>query len=106
MSTFPNIDVYAGTAAPDSFELRLSSGQTGLDLTLCTGAELLVHRNGADETWALSIYGTPTARLLILRHEWLATETASAACLRAMVLLTFPDGVRRAGPVEIIVRGW
>ena len=105
MSALPSIDVWLGAADPEFFEVRIGAGQSGRNLTTATAASLLVRRNGIDETWALTIHSATTG-VLTLRHVWAVTETAAVACFRAMVLITFADGVVRAGPIEIVIRGW
>jgi hypothetical protein len=68
-------NLYQGALAPEAYVMNLTPGDSGLDLSTVTDADLIVSKpDGTVETWA-PVMSNQTATTLTLTFEFDATDS-------------------------------
>ena len=105
-SSSSSATLFVGAAAPESFQLKVISGDSGLDLSTVISVDfLVVHANGNQVVWQPVTILEQTSKCLVLRYVFAADGSDLVKCEKITIVprLTFPDGMRRAMPVCIEV---
>jgi hypothetical protein len=94
--------LFVGAAAPESFQIKIVAGDSGLDLSTVISATLLaVHANGVQSVWSPVTIVQKIATCLVLQYVFSVAGTDLVKCETISVVprLVFPDGMRRAVPI-------
>ena len=98
--------VYRGAAWPEGYQLTLTKGDSGQDMTDVTGVTLYVSdKDGNETTWDTSLTST-TSTVLVVTHIFAtdASDVPTPKRLTILPKLTDSSGnVRRAEPRYLLV---
>lgn len=99
-------DLYQGAVAPETYILKVQTGDSGLDMTTVSAAVIKVHKGGAVATWTAALSGA-TAALVTLTHSFSAAPSEADVTGDYIIWaeLTVPGGTLTTGRVRRGVRG-
>lgn len=97
-------EVYQGAVAPEVYQLDITPGSSGIDLSTVSAAVLKVHLpDGTDTTWSV-VMSNKTTTTLTLKHTFINTDTAQTGIYVIYASLTISLGTVRTRPSRLLVK--
>ena len=95
--------IYQGAVAPETFQLTVSAGTSGVDLTTVSGASFKVKLpDGTTTTWSATTSGA-TVSSIVVSHTLVSGDTTQTGTYYIYATLTVPGGTVRSVPVAVAV---
>jgi len=97
--------VYKGAKSPETIQVTILRGDSGLDLSTVTAVTFVVRdERGGEVTWTAVIESKSWERL-VAHHifDTLGNETRAPGKYRLMPMLTVAGGVRRGNPLMLTI---
>lgn len=96
-----------GAASPEAYELTITQGASGLDLSTVSAVSLKIRRNtgsGGESTWSTAL-SAQTSTSLKATHTFAAdgSDVPEKDTLEVEAFLTTPGGTRRADRTKLHV---
>jgi hypothetical protein len=90
--------IYQGAVAPETYEMNVTPGSSGVDLLTVTAASLAVQLyDGTEVSWTAT-RSNQTATTLRLTHTMALADTPQIGTYRVYAVLTVPSGTVRTTP--------